>query len=285
MTTGHITRKMVDWLTHFIGKASGRYFFEDFIRVYPDRVVYNRFGLKRKITEDDVNNYLNHLKVYQFAAQFVEGKIVADIGCGSGYGCEILARHGAKKVFGCDISTHAIQFARQSYGAVAQFSKQGITDLRDYSDSAFDVTINSEVLEHIKEYGLEGKAIKELKRVTRRGGIVMVGTPNSELLGDHGFSFDEIHALFASNFDTFTIFENALVPRGPQRQNWEERRRQGRTGVIVSELINLKETVLPENTVAELKIGLEPGSYRFSDIEINTTLLHNTHSWLVIARK
>jgi hypothetical protein len=113
----------------------------------------------------------------------------------------------------------------------------------------------------------------------------MVGTPNSELLGDHGFSFDEIHALFASNFDTFTIFENALVPRGPQRQNWGERRRQGRTGVIGSELINLKETVLPENTVAELKIGLEPGSYRFSDIEINTTLLHNTHSWLVTARK
>ena len=55
--------------------------------------------------------------------------------------------------------------------------------------------------------------------------------------------------------------------------------------MIVSELINLKETVLPENTVAELKIGVEPGSYRFSDIEINTTLLHNTHSWLVIARE
>jgi hypothetical protein len=32
-----------------------------------------------------------------------------------------------------------------------------------YSDSAFDVTINSEVLEQIKEYSLEGKAIKELK--------------------------------------------------------------------------------------------------------------------------
>jgi len=30
---------------------------------------------------------LNHLKFYRFAAQFVRGKRVGDIGCGSGYGC------------------------------------------------------------------------------------------------------------------------------------------------------------------------------------------------------
>jgi len=91
---------------HFIGRLKAffpdvwrKHYFEDFIedydRVYPDRLVFNIFGRRREYSRLDRINYLNHQKFYKFAAQFVKGKVVCDIGCGSGHGCEILKKSGA----------------------------------------------------------------------------------------------------------------------------------------------------------------------------------------------
>jgi len=207
------------WLAHLIGRMSGRYYVEDYVRVYPEQIAFSRLGRRRQARDDEVRNYLNHCKFYRFASQFVPGKSVVDVGCGSGYGCALLANSGSREVYGCDISRQALRFAKQRYGTIAQFSEQGITDLRLYADSAFDVTISSEVLEHIKEYGLAGRAVEELKRITATGGIVVVGTPNSELLGDHGFFYDEIRNLFSAKFKSFVVFENALVSLSDQTGN------------------------------------------------------------------
>jgi SAM-dependent methyltransferase len=210
---------------------------------------------------------------------------VVDVGCGSGHGTEILAGAGASVVHACDASRRAIEFARRRFGQFAQFSTQRITHLRDYADAAFDVTVSSEVLEHIKEYGKERDALAELCRVTRPNGIVVIGTPNAELLGDHGFSFDEIRTLMRSRFTDFVIFENALVPFGASRTSWVARSEAGNTGVIISEAIDLDETVLPQGVAAELKRGLSPGWYEAGSLRIETSTLHNTHSWVVVARK
>jgi len=72
---------------------------------------------------------LNHLKFYRFAAQFVRGKRVGDFGCGSGYGCKIFSDEGAVAVRGADASKEAIDFARQRYSSVADFTVQSITAL------------------------------------------------------------------------------------------------------------------------------------------------------------
>ncbi|MBU0518683.1 class I SAM-dependent methyltransferase, partial [bacterium] len=142
-------------LTHLVGRLTGRYYFEDYIRVYPDKVAFNRFGKQRAYSQNDYNNFLNHCKFYQFCGQFVKDKAVADIGCGSGYGCELLANSGAAKVCGCDVSHHALEYAKKHFGNRVEFSNQSITDLNQYADDSFDVVISSEVLEHIKEYNLE----------------------------------------------------------------------------------------------------------------------------------
>ena len=270
---------------HLIGKLNKKYYFEDYVRVYPDGIVYDAFGVQSKADRMTLANYLNHVKVYQFAAQFVQGKCVADVGCGSGYGCEILKKAGAAQVYGCDVSTAAIKFAKSRYADFAQFTIQGMTDLYLYPDACFDVTLSSEVLEHVKEYGVEEKAILELKRITRDGGLLIIGTPNSELLGDHGFYFDEINSLFKNHFARYVIFENALVPFDKSRGLWEKRVAEGKVGVIVSEHIDRSETCISEDATVELKKGIEAGIYRFAGYDVDTTLLHNTHSWLVLAVK
>ena len=76
---------------------------------------------------------------------------------------------------------------------------------------------------------------------------------------------------------------NALVPFGPAKHLWEKRSAERRTGVVVTENINLAEMVLPDGSVPELKRGLAPGHLAFPPHDIDTRLLHNTHSWIVLA--
>ncbi|MGI9179336.1 MAG: class I SAM-dependent methyltransferase [Longimicrobiaceae bacterium] len=272
-------------VTRWLGRASGRYYLEDFHRVYPDNLVYNRLGMRRRPTRNTENNFRNHCKFYRFAGQFVARKRVADVGCGSGYGCKILKEAGAAAVYGSDISRSSIRFARSRYPDAAEFSVQGITELSGYADDSFEVTISSEVLEHIKEYGMEDQALSELKRITRPGGLLVVATPNSELTGEHGFFFEEIDSLFRGHFTDYLIFENALLPFGESEPLWEERRRQGRTGVVVSETIDLSEIELQQGARPKLKEGVPAGKWQWDAVEIDTRLLHNSHSWVVLARK
>jgi 2-polyprenyl-3-methyl-5-hydroxy-6-metoxy-1,4-benzoquinol methylase len=276
--------RILDRLTHILGRVSGRYYFEDFVRVYPDGICINRLGRRRPASSNDVKNFLNHRKFYNFAAQFAGGAIVADIGCGSGYGCAQLKQAGARRVRGSDASKSAIRFARQHYGDVAEFSIQGITDMHLFSDRQFDLVVCSEVLEHIKEYGKEHQALTEIRRITRPDGLVVLGTPNSEMLGDHGFSFHEINTLIREHFSQYCIFENALVPIGSFKAEWDRRSAEGQTGVIVSQAIDLAETVLPDDGVVEIKAGIPAGVYQLGDLAIDISRLHNTHSWAIVAR-
>lgn len=279
-----IIKKIYNSVTHLIGRISGQFYFEDYIRVYPDDVNFDRFGHNIPANRNTKNNFLNHKKFYGFVSQFVKDKIIADIGCGSGFGCEIIKVAGAKKVYGCDISKKSVEFAIKRYKNYAEFSIQGITNLHLYQNQYFDIAISSEVLEHIKEYQKEDDAIKELKRITKKDGLIIVSTPNSELSGDHGFYFNEIDHLFKKNFRKYCIFENALLPFDEKGKKKFERRITNReTGIIVSEQINLSETVLPDNALPLIKQGLSIGTFTFENIKINTESLHNTHSWIVIA--
>ncbi len=272
-------------ITHIIGRLTKKYYFEDYIRVYPNALAFDILGRKGRYGST-AKNFLNHQKFYKFAAQFVNGKVVCDIGCGSGYGCKILKDSGANAVFGTDISRSSVSYARAEFGQYAEFSIQTCTNLKLYQDDSFDVTVCSEVLEHVREYSMEDVALKEIRRVTKNNGLIILGTPNSEFLGKHGFSFSELSSLLNRHFHSFVIFENALIPfeRG-LREKWKERLANNRTGVIVSENVNLSETVLPPNVDKVsilLKEGIPVGIYKLKAIDINTGLLHNTHSFVVV---
>lgn len=278
-----ILKKTVSIIRHIAGRLNNTYYCEDYVRVYPDGQIFNSFGKRRDASVHDINNYLNHSKFYQFSGQFVSNKDVADIGCGSGYGSKILKEHGACSYTGFDISTSSINFAKAHFNTYGTFEISSITDISQAAASSYDITICSEVLEHIKEYRMEQRAIDELKRITRQNGLLILGTPNSELLKNHGFSYEEIHRLVSRNFSKFCIFENAFVPFGERKQLWLDRLKKHKTGIIISENINLKESCFPKGSIPELKKGLDSGKYTFEDILIDTNLLHNTHSWVIIA--
>lgn len=280
-----IFKKIFEKFTHLIGRLNGKYYFEDYVRVYPNAIRFNKLGRKVATTKNDINNLLNHVKFYNFAAQFVQQKKVADIGCGSGYGCEILKKSGAAYVYGCDVSKVTIDFAQKHFSKdVAEFGVASITDLKIIKDQSYDVTINSEVMEHIKEYNMEYKAISELKRITKKNGLLIVATPNTEMFPGHGFDFEEIDQLFKKNFSKYCLFENALYrSSGPEGEHWQNRLKNNHIGIAVSEDINFDETCILPGPQCLVKKGLPAGSYKFDRYDVDTTLLHNTHSWIVLA--
>ena len=273
-------------LRRVLAKISGRNYVEDFVRVYPNELVYNEKGESVSYTSEHHSNFLNHCKFYEFASQYLDkGKsVVLDAGCGSGYGTKILKEGGAAEVHAFDLSSHAIEFARRNFSDFANFRTCGITDLAVYEGKEFDLVTCSEVLEHIKEYGREREALIQLRNVMKPGGMLVLGTPNDEMLPNHGFSYREMEDLLKEVFSQYLILENALLPPSQRLHLWESRLTAGDTGVCVAQEINFDETVSDEAISSEIcKPGREAGEFEYNGIKVNTQNLHNTHSWVVLA--
>lgn len=124
--------------------------------------------------------YDEHIVRYEFAQQFVPGKTVLDIACGSGYGAVALLQAGATKVIGVDADQEVITEARK------QFSKTGLEFLLGdatavpLEDSSIDVITSFETIEHIPNY--EGY-LRELVRVLTGEGVALISTPNRDVFG------------------------------------------------------------------------------------------------------
>jgi len=99
------------------------------------------------------------------------GETVADIGCGNGAYLADLARRGfAGRVIGADLSAGMLIAARGRAGAAALIAADATAvPLRD---GAADLTLAMHMLYHVPDPRL---AIRELRRVTRAGGRVVVG--------------------------------------------------------------------------------------------------------------
>jgi len=117
-----------------------------------------------------------HLARYRFAADYVSGKIVADIACGTGYGTELLATAGsAREVVGIDICQEAIDYAIQKHAApTVRYLCQpgGSTSL---PDGSIDAVVSFETIEHVDD---ETGLLDEFARVLRPDGMLICSTPN-----------------------------------------------------------------------------------------------------------
>ncbi|MCX5795948.1 MAG: class I SAM-dependent methyltransferase [Elusimicrobia bacterium] len=101
----------------------------------------------------------------------VRGLSVADIGCGTGRHAVRLARRGAS-VTGLDFSEGMLAKARAKPGAAAvRFIRHDLARPLPLPSGGFDRVVCSLVLEHIKDLG---RLFRELKRVCRRDGTIVV---------------------------------------------------------------------------------------------------------------
>jgi ubiquinone/menaquinone biosynthesis C-methylase UbiE len=116
-----------------------------------------------------------HLKVFMNRlnemVRLARPASVLDAGCGEGFVLSFLkSENPGLKLTGTDLSTEAIQYAREHFGEIGEF-KQGNIYKLPFEDDAFDLVICSEVLEHLDT---PEAAISELKRVSRQHVLITV---------------------------------------------------------------------------------------------------------------
>jgi len=117
-----------------------------------------------------------HRSRYHFANNYVAGRTVLDIACGTGFGGPILLRQGkAARVIGMDMSWDGLMQARRELVPGYHLCRADGTRL-PLPDGALDAITSFETLEHIPRYE---DFVAELRRVLSPGGVLILPTPNA----------------------------------------------------------------------------------------------------------
>lgn len=115
-----------------------------------------------------------HLHRYALCREFVAGRRVLDLACGTGYGTSILGT-AAAEVTGVDISASAVREARKLYaGENVKFVVGDCFDI-PFDDGCFDVVVANEMIEHVENHSA---LLAEIRRVLSDKGLLLVSTPN-----------------------------------------------------------------------------------------------------------
>lgn len=117
-----------------------------------------------------------------FALGDVRGKTVLDVACGSGLYMVVLGFMGAS-VAGQDLSSSAIAEAREAltrYGLSGKLQTGDAAQLL-FQSSTFDAVFSADFVEHIS-FDLKRAFLKEVFRVLKPGGVLVVKTPNLHYL-------------------------------------------------------------------------------------------------------
>lgn len=123
---------------------------------------------------------IEHLHRYAIAKEFCAGKVVLDIACGEGYGCNLLAQT-AVKVIGVDIDEVAIERAKKIYKNSNIEFKVGNCSSIPVKNNSVDVVISFETIEHHDEHE---EMFAEIKRVLKTDGILIISTPDKKRYSD-----------------------------------------------------------------------------------------------------
>lgn len=156
--------------------------------------------------------FVEDLPRYRFAGEHVRGSRVVDLACGTGYGTRLLADAGAAHVLGVDLSDEALTQARQCFGdSRIEFRKGDGASIPVESGWA-DAAISLETIEHVAE---PARFLRELRRVLRPGGVLVMSTPRNETEGRvrptnpfhvREYSEDEFVRLVRREFDDVELW-------------------------------------------------------------------------------
>lgn len=108
-----------------------------------------------------------------FFQQYVKtGDQVLDVGCGNGRFLAVLEDKDIECV-GLDNCQPLLEIAQKNVKGKSRFVKGDILDL-PFNDGHFNVVVSMAVLHHIPSKELREQAIKELKRVLKSGGTLII---------------------------------------------------------------------------------------------------------------
>jgi len=133
---------------------------------------------------------------YGFAWEQVryQGRAHLDLGCYEGMFLDSLRAKGIARLVGADVSTQAVQTARQRYSGL-EFHHLCAGQALPFQDGSFDSVSLLDVLEHVAD---QRGLLAEIRRVLAPGGTLIVTVPRRHVfswmdLGNLKFRFPRLH--------------------------------------------------------------------------------------------
>ncbi|BDA59841.1 class I SAM-dependent methyltransferase [Shewanella xiamenensis] len=112
---------------------------------------------------------------YQIALKYLKKNMrVLDIACADGYGVRMMSS-SLSLVHGADLDAESVNFARQNSSQQnVEFFVEDITNM-SFDDNSYDGVTCFETLEHVPE----DACLKELLRIIKPGGMLILSTPQN----------------------------------------------------------------------------------------------------------
>lgn len=117
-----------------------------------------------------------HIYYFNSIKPYIKNKQVLDIGCWTGP-LESLLENENCHVTGIDIEPEPIQFAKKRFPQF-RFLKASVLEKLPFKKNEFDTVVFSMVIEHVPK-GTEIETLKNINRVTKKGGILFLTTMHS----------------------------------------------------------------------------------------------------------
>lgn len=146
---------------------------------------------------------------YEWAINFLKGKVTADIGCADGYGTQFLADYSASTI-GVDYSEVTIAEARTKHEGKKNLSFiSGKVPPLPLESESKEVVTAFQFIEHIEP---RKAFMQDVMRVLRPGGVFLCTTPNAKMsiarnpFHVHEYTFDEMKKEASQIFDSIEIW-------------------------------------------------------------------------------
>ncbi len=172
---------------------------------------------ERYLPELKGNIQLEHLHRYALAYEYVKDKKVLDMACGEGYGSMLLSC-AASHVTGVDISEEVVEFAKNKYQKDNLEFKTGECAKIPMEDSSVDVVVSFETIEHHDQHEV---MMKEIKRVLKKDGILIISSPDKHEYSDIPLQnnpfhkkelyHDEFKSLLENYFNNIAIYGQRII--------------------------------------------------------------------------
>jgi len=143
-------------------------------RATSKELFYDRFSgqWEDKINDRETKKRLNIVFGRLLKPSELKNKKFLEVGCGLGYFSNRAYKLGAK-VTGIDTGPNLIKINKKKTPN-AKFLVASASRL-PLKDNSFDIVLSTEVIEHVED---QERSIKEMIRVLKKGGILVITTPN-----------------------------------------------------------------------------------------------------------
>jgi len=217
-----------------------------------------------------------NLSRYHFIAEQISGNLI-EIGCGRGYGLEVLVPRSNKQV-GIDISPKFLAGARRGNPGVFLACASG--DALPLASDSFDSVIAFDVIEHVQD---DFFFTQEIRRVARKGAFIALSTPNRLISsGNRDTPLNRFHMREYLAAD----FRALLMPVFPSVKIFGQfdPHHTGLSGSTLLDRIPMRwKYLLPHSVQCLLSVAIR-SPLRLEDCRFDTENLDHAHTFVALCR-